>query len=432
MRALIVDDDDLILEFLRICLEDSFPGVEVTEYQSAELGRPGADFDWSTYDLLLLDYNLGNGENGVDWLQSFGGGPGFPQTILITAINEPRVVAKAVKCGADGYLNKSEMTVARLVATVRDVLQGPLARQDESKRTAVVRPDGSVRVAGQVQKRVEPGEIEVGTSYRFGRCIGKGGMSRVYLAERVSDHATVVIKILDRRMAKDPELLQRFRMEGALIEEIDSPYVVNIFERGITNSYDYLVMEFFGRGDLAQQIEQGISPRQALAYLYHIACGLKAIHSVGVVHRDLKPANIMFRADGSIALADFGIAKRLDTDLALTETGGILGTLHYMSPEQAHSATADPRSDLYSVGVIFYEMLTGRRPYNGNSASAMLMHHLHGPVPELEGDLGCYQPLLHSLMCKDIAQRMPSAEALILALHDYAQNTDRTGRAAHA
>ena len=301
-------------------------------------------------------------------------------------------------------------------------MQGPLAQEEEAKRTHVFRPDGKKKAAAESEQPAVLGEIEGGASYRFGRCIGKGAMSMVYLAERPSDQQTVVIKILDRRLAKDAEFLQRFRMEGALVAEMNSPHVVKIFDRGITNSYDYIVMEFFGRGDLQQQIEHGVTPSQAVAYLYHIACGLKAIHAVNIVHRDLKPANIMFRADGSIALADFGIAKRIDSDLALTETGGILGTLHYMSPEQAHSGKADLRSDIYSAGVIFYEMLTGQRPYHGRSASAMLMQHLHGPIPQLEGHLARYQPLLDKLMCKEIEHRFQSADELIKALHAYADD----------
>ena len=111
MRILLIDNEDLVLKFWRICLEDGLPGVDISEYQSEKLGRPAADFDWSAYDLLLLDYDLGRGENGIDWLQAFSGQPGFPITVLITAVSDPDVVARALRCGADGYLNKTEMKI---------------------------------------------------------------------------------------------------------------------------------------------------------------------------------------------------------------------------------------------------------------------------------------------------------------------------------
>ena len=200
---------------------------------------------------------------------------------------------------------------------------------------------------------------------------------------------------------------------------LKSPYVVKIFDCGTTNSYDYIVMEFFGRGDLKQHIEHGITAPQALAYLHDIACGLQAIHAAGIVHHDLKPASIMFRSGGSLALADFGIAKRLDSDLALTLAGGIVGSLHYMSPEQAQANNTDKRSDIYTTGVIFYEMLTGQRPYAGRSVSAMLMHHLHGPIPVLPAAHARYEPLLDHLMSKNIEQRLQSATQVIDAVAHY-------------
>jgi serine/threonine-protein kinase PpkA len=217
-------------------------------------------------------------------------------------------------------------------------------------------------------------------------------------------------------MAHDPEHLQRFIREGMLVSEVDSPHVVKIHEQGFTNKYGFIAMEFFGRGNLKQRIEQGIPKEDALNYLRFIASGLGAVHDVGIVHRDLKPANIMFRDDDSIALADFGISKRISVGSDLTCAGTVIGTPHYLSPEQAQGIPADQRSDLYSLGVIFYEMLTGRKPYHGDTVSALIFQHLHAPIPVLPVENADMQSLLAKLMAKDPKDRFKSTSQLLSVL----------------
>jgi serine/threonine protein kinase/CheY-like chemotaxis protein len=411
MRILIVDDDDLIIEFIHICLADEFPDAEIVDYPSLQLGRPDADFDWGSYDLLLLDYNLGNGETGVDWLDRFGDQPRFPKTIFITAVDDPYIVANAVRCGADAYLNKVDLTPERLIAAAREVLASSPAEQPSTDDWTDSPLTGDTWVE-DFEREQASSKGATGASYRFASLIGRGAMSSVHLAERIDDGLTVVLKILDRNLARDAEYVQRFILEAELVAGLDSPYVVKIYDHGFTNNYGYIAMEFFGRGDLKQRIGQGISPPDALAYLYNIVCGLEAIHGIGVVHRDLKPANIMFRSDGSLALADFGISKRLGSELELTTVGSIVGTPHYMSPEQARSQPVDQRADIYSTGVIFHEMLTGLPPYSGDTVSVVLFQHLHAAIPTLEGDHARFQPLLDRLMAKEVDERFGSATEL--------------------
>lgn len=400
MRILLVDDCDITLEYLRVCLEQEFPEVEVTEYESKTRGKPGADFDWSVYDALLLDFNLGNGETGVDWLSEFGTQPGFPPTVLITGVEDPYVVAKAIKAGADGYLNKADLSPERLAAVVREVIAEKSVHSPTQSCPWAESEGGEDPIAGFERERASKRDGD-GASYRFGRLLGEGAASKVYVAERTNDGLTVAIKILDRSFAREPEFLQRFIQEGQLLTELDSPFVVKVYEQGFTNSYGYIAMEFFGRGDLRQRIQLGIARDNALVYLYNIACGLTAIHQVGIVHRDLKPANVMFRADDSMALADFGISKRFGGDLDLTRAGTIMGTPHYMSPEQARGEAADPRSDLYSAGIILYEILTGSKPFGGETSSTVMFQHMHAAIPELEGDNTRFQPVLNRLLAKD-------------------------------
>ena len=284
MNFLLVDDCEITSELLRLYVERAMPDACVTEYPVKRSGMPGADFDWSAYDVMLLDYRLGKGKTAVDWLDAFAGEPGFPVTVLLTAVSDPYTVASALRAGAAGYLNKSDLSPDSLAAVVREALAS----------SAPPEPDDSSDIARQFEREAASDAQAGACSYRFGSLIGQGGMSSVYIAERVEDGGTVVIKVMDRALADDADCLQRFLQEGEIISQIRSPHVVRIYEHGLTNSYAYIAMEFFGRGDISPRIEMGLEPDVAVLYLYHIALGLKAVHDAGIVHRDLKPANIMF------------------------------------------------------------------------------------------------------------------------------------------
>ena len=256
-----------------------------------------------------------------------------------------------------------------------------------------------------------------GSGYRFGDLIGRGAASSVYLAERTEDGVTVALKILDKANALDEETLQRFLLEGRLIANISSRHVVRIYEQGATDSFAYMAMEHFRGGDLKQRLERPVSADDAVRFTYNIACGLEAIHSAGIVHRDLKPGNVMFRADGSMSIADFGISKQTAEDLEITRRGMILGTPHYMSPEQASGNNqCGPRGDLYALGVMLYEMLVGEKPFVGANMSALLYMHMHEPVPALPARLRRFSPIIERLMAKDPSERYRCAGALAEAL----------------
>jgi serine/threonine-protein kinase PpkA len=173
-------------------------------------------------------------------------------------------------------------------------------------------------------------------------------------------------------------------------------------------------MEYFPRGDLRARMRSGpIDTPTALAYIKQTAAGLAAIHEVGIVHRDLKPDNLMLRQDGSLALADFGVAKQVSMKITDTGDGDIVGTPYYLSPEQALGQPVDARCDIYSLGVLAFELLTGRKPYHANSAQELLRMHVHDPVPLLPPEYAQLQAVMESLMAKDCEQRYPSAKALL-------------------
>jgi len=249
--------------------------------------------------------------------------------------------------------------------------------------------------------------------YRVISKIGRGGSSVVYLAERESDEQQVVLKILDATAGMDEILLQRFVQEFDIISSIDHPNVVKIYDRGFSDRHAYIAMEYFPNGSLVEVIRQGLNGRQALSLLAQAASALREVHGRGIIHRDIKPGNLMARADGSIVLADFGIAKRLDDDMGRTRHGELYGTPYYVSPEQIEGNPATVQSDIYSLGIIFHEMLTGERPFDAESVSGLIALHINAPRPKLPEALAEFQVLLDRMLAVDPGARYKNAHELL-------------------
>lgn len=403
------------MALLRLYLSRELPDAEIVDYDFPSRGRPSADYDWSQYDLLLLDYKLSDTEDGLEWLKAFGGQAGFPPTVILTAEGDEYVAARSIKLGASEYINKKDISPRRLADLVNSVFQD--STEHAAERNAIMQADAGI--LEYLREHSAYKTDEAARDYKLVRLIGKGAMSHVYLAERTHDHLSLVLKVLDIRGITDVVVLRRFIQEAELVSAINSPFVVKIYEHGITNKYGYIAMEFFSRGDLKQRIEYGITPEVAVSYMTHIAYGLATIHKAGIIHRDLKPANIMFRGDDSLALADFGISKRLQGNGDLTTIGKIFGTPHYMSPEQGQGMELDYRSDIYSAGILFYELLTGKKPYRAESPAALIYQHIHASTPVLADSLAMYQPMLEKCMAKKPADRYQSAEELIRDLEAF-------------
>jgi serine/threonine-protein kinase PpkA len=254
--------------------------------------------------------------------------------------------------------------------------------------------------------------------YRIEKTLGKGAMSTVYLAVQESLERRVALKVLSPKLASDPTFNKRFVKEARIIGKLGHPHIVTIFDAGNDQDQFYIAMEYLDGGTLKEKIKAGLTPEQAVSILRQIAQALGCAHLQNCIHRDIKPANILFRNPETAVLSDFGIAKNLEDKTQLTAVGWRIGTPNYMSPEQALAKPVDARCDLYSLGVVFYEMLTGTRPFQGADAFETAMLHIKAPTPVLPKPLRRFQPILNRLLAKDPQARFASAQELVQAIQN--------------
>ncbi len=252
--------------------------------------------------------------------------------------------------------------------------------------------------------------------YRLEKILGKGAMATVYLAIQESLDRQVALKLLSAKLGNDPTFNKRFIKEGKTVARLAHPHIVTIYDTGSHQEQFYIAMEYLEGGSLKERIKAGLSPDQAADYLCQIAQALGYAHRQHCIHRDIKPANILFRNTETAVLSDFGIAKNLEDKTQLTAAGWRIGTPNYMSPEQALAKPVDARSDLYSLGILFYEMLTGTRPYKGADAFETALLHVKAPIPVLPEPLKRFQPVMNRLLAKDPEARFASADELIQAV----------------
>lgn len=254
--------------------------------------------------------------------------------------------------------------------------------------------------------------------YRILRPIGEGGMASVFLAVQESLDREVALKVMAPALAANAEFAHRFLTEGKITAKLQHPNLVTVHDIGNHGNVYYLAAEYIPGGTLKDRIEEGgLSVGQILDITADIAHGLDFAHQKGFVHRDVKPGNVLFRSDGRVVLADFGIAKAMDGSNSSTVAGTSIGTPDYMSPEQARGESVDGRSDLYSLGAVLYEMLAGVPPYQASDAFTVALMHVTHPVPALPEEHAWLQPLVEGLMAKEPAKRFNTGAAFVEAMH---------------
>ena len=389
---MIIDEQAQFRTLLMHHVTTHWPDAIISAYDPTEAGHLPDEFSGAGNDLILLGSRHGE-RDGVDVLKRFLGNKNFPPVVYFGTEDDQD---KANKLRPDAHFIRDHISHDSLIVGLSDVLVS--RRQVASTSSLFV---------GDMRTGIHP----LIKGYRFVRKLGSTEHSGVYLAERESTHLKVVLKVLRQMPAHEASIgaFDRFLQEYETIAEMDHPNIVRIYDLGVADDHAHIAMEYLGGGDLRVRIDKGIAERSAVQYLRQIAGALSAVHEKGVLHRDLKPGNIMLRKDGSIALIDFGIAKKAKLDSEITDKGEIFGTPYYMSPEQGHGNGVDERSDIYSLGVIFYEMLTGQKPFKADTAMGIIYLHGNAPIPLLPTRLAQYQALLNMMLAKAPADRLQSA-----------------------
>ena len=241
-------------------------------------------------------------------------------------------------------------------------------------------------------------------------------MSTVYLAIQMSVGRIVALKVMNPSLTSDPAFSERFQREATIVGQLSHPNIVAIYDIGRAEDLNYIAMDYLPGGSVHDKMIHGLTGDEALRVTKEIANALDHAHEKGYIHRDIKPENILFRADNSAVLSDFGVAKGIVGVSRMTHVGTVVGTPHYMSPEQARGQPVDSRSDLYSLGVVFFEMLTGALPYQGEDAVTIALKHISAPIPKLPIQYQIYQKILEKCLAKDPSQRFQSGHDVSIAI----------------
>ncbi|MGI9232821.1 MAG: serine/threonine-protein kinase [Woeseiaceae bacterium] len=373
-----------------------WPNAVLSEYDPTAAGHLPDEFSGAGNDLLLIGNRHGGDREGVDALRRFVGKEGSPPVVYFGSEDELDAIRQIAP---DAYFMRDRFNHASLMVRLSDLL---LARREGVSTDSLL--------VGDLRTGMHP----LIKGYRFIRRLGSTEYSGVYLAERESENLLVVLKVLRQPTGQDAntDTFDRFLQEYETIAELHHPNIVRIYDLGVADDHAHIAMEYLDGGDLRHRMAAGIERNEAITYLRQIASGLAAVHEHGVLHRDLKPGNIMLRKDDSLALIDFGIAKSAKLESGITDKGEIFGTPYYMSPEQGHGNGADERSDIYSLGVVFYEMLTGEKPYLADTAMGIIYKHAMAPIPLLPLRFAEYQMLINLMLAKAPDDRLQKVDEI--------------------
>ncbi len=388
-------------------LSMGWPNADIDEWDMESLLR-GEDLE-AVDAIILCDCIRDTDEDVVFLLQQSEDG-NLPPMIAVDESLDKELIAY-------NHLELDGLTATQINSSIADVIK---RHADGGFRESSSVTNAAIPTPGRADNELPVERLEGLRGYNLIRELGRGGMSRVYLATSHETGREVAIKVLDMDTIEDERMIERFIREYNMLASVENIHVAKILDQTFTDEYAFIMMERFEGGDLTRRIRKGVTPEQALDYLEQIASGLADVHRESIVHRDLKPGNILFRNDGTLAILDFGLAQMDDADEnELTKHGEVYGTPSYVSPEQAKGRRVDNRSDIYSMGIIFYQMLTKKKPYRADNPMAMFYKHVHAELPKFPAQYGQYQALLDKMLAKSADDRFQTADELITALQDY-------------
>jgi DNA-binding response OmpR family regulator len=405
-RVLIVDRDARYREWLRHHLGVLCPDGNVSSIDLERFERDRESVTRESWDLVLFASRFGSSpedprSEGLEWLRQLREVPAFPDIIALAEDGNELTAVRALQLGAVDYLPKRLLTAERLRTSVMLALRRIELRGTEGS-------DAELPKATRSLRDPIPG-------YLIRKTIGESEKAVVYLAGSDALAFDVALKVSksEHDEANQRQFLAR---EHAALSAINHPAIVKIHDYGVHEGREYLAMEYFPRGDLKTRLQRGLLEADALRYIEQIARALAVVHHAGVFHRDLKPPNVMLRENDEIVLIDFGLARNVQGGLQSTRKGVLRGSPYYMSPEQALGEELDARTDLYSLGIILCEMLTGRKPYTGTSAIEVLQQHVNAALPRLPAGLEHLQSLLDSMLAKSRDERFANADQVVEAV----------------